>query len=144
MSLLFAHSVKTLMEKYRSTSSPFFLNLDTSVSIPIVLRNASQSIPESLSLNMVSNGTPGKFYGAEAALGLLGAIRAGGSSVLVDVDQGASPEDKKGFSHFSSRLQAGNLVSLNLFGKSLSNFENSSWLLREYKSLSFFPPAIPF
>ncbi|KIM49331.1 hypothetical protein M413DRAFT_21571 [Hebeloma cylindrosporum] len=97
----------TKMEQ--SKSSRLFLNLDTCVSIPIVLRNASQSIPESLSLNMVSNGTPGKFYGAEAALGLLGAIRAGGSSVIVDVDQDASPEDKKGFSHFSSRLQAGNL-----------------------------------
>jgi hypothetical protein len=94
---------------------------------------------------MVSNGTPGKFYGAEAALGLLGAIRAGGSSVIVDVDQGASPEDKKGFSHFSSRLQAGDLVSLNLSREPLYlNCENSSWLLREYKSLSFAPPAIPF
>lgn len=133
------------MERPRSKPSRFFLNLDTSVSIPIVLRNASQSIPESLSLNMVSNGTPGKFYGAEAALGLLGAIRAGGSSVIVDVDQGASPEDKKGFSHFSSRLQAGDLVSLNLSREPLYlNCENSSWLLREYKSLSFAPPAIPF
>lgn len=132
------------MEKPRSKSSRLFLNLDTSVSIPIVLRNASHSIPESLSLNMVSNGTPGKFYGAEAALSLLGAIRAGGNSVIVDVDQSASPEDKKGFSHFSSRLQAGNLVSLNFFGESVYlNSENSSWLLREYKSLSFAPPAIP-
>jgi hypothetical protein len=93
----------------QSKSSRLFLNLDTSVSIPIVLRNASQSISNSLSLNMGSNGTPGKFYCAEAALVLLGAIRAGGSSVIVDVDQEASPEDKEGFSSFSSRLQAGNL-----------------------------------
>jgi len=133
------------MGKLRSKSSRLFLNLDTCVSIPIVLRNASQAIPESLSLNMVSNGTPGKFYSATAALGLLQAIRAGGSSLIVDIDESASPEDKKDFSHFSSRLQAGNLVSLNLSGESLClNSENSSWLLREFKSLSFAPPPIPF
>jgi len=89
-----------------------------------------------------SNGTPGKFYCEEAALVLLGAIRAGGSSVIVDVDQEASPEDKKGFSCFSSRLQAGDLVSLNCLDELWClNPENSSWLSQEYKSLYFARPA---
>ena len=94
---------------------------------------------------MGSNGTPGKFYCAEAALVLLGAIRAGGSSVIVDVDQEATPEDKKGFSYFSSRLQAGNLVSLDFLDEPWYLIsENSSWLSQGYKSLSFARPAIPF
>jgi hypothetical protein len=93
---------------------------------------------------MGSNGTPGKFYCAEAALALLGAIRAGGSSAIVDVGPDATHEDKKSFSYFSSRLQAGNLVSLNLLDESqYLKPKNSSWLLQEYKSLSFARPAIP-
>lgn len=56
-------------------------------------------------------GTPGKFYSSDAALVLLGTVRAGGTSALATIDERATSEEQIHFEHFSSRLQAGDLVS---------------------------------
>jgi len=60
---------------------------------------------------MASKGTPGKFYRMEAALNLLGTVRAGGISASIAVDDVASGEEQEHFDRFCNRLHGGDLVS---------------------------------
>lgn len=94
----------------RTKPSRLVVNLDASVSIPILLEETIH-LPNPMSLRVGGTGIPGKFYNAEAALALLGTVRAGGASALADVDQDASDEEQTHFAHFSSRLGAGDIVS---------------------------------
>lgn len=57
-----------------------------------------------------NKGAPGKFYGKEAAVTLMGTLRAGGLSAGVIVDANATEEEKEHFKHFCFRLQIGDIV----------------------------------
>ncbi|KAK7054768.1 hypothetical protein VNI00_003231 [Paramarasmius palmivorus] len=58
-------------------SIPFFLNLDVSVTVPVVLNKSLTS--GNIKAN-TSNDPPGKFYGTNSALALLDTLRTGGPS----------------------------------------------------------------
>ena len=65
----------------------------------------------SLDVQIDSNGPSGKFYHMQAALALLGTLRANGTSAIVVVDEDGSSEDKDHFLRFSARLEGGDIVS---------------------------------
>ncbi|PPR01479.1 hypothetical protein CVT26_015102 [Gymnopilus dilepis] len=90
-----------------SPSSRLALNLDASLSIPVFL--ASSSPPDCFKTVNSTKGTPGKFYGPDGALALLGTVRAVGNSALVIIDNQATEEEKHHFELFCSRLEKGDL-----------------------------------
>jgi hypothetical protein len=47
----------------------------------------------------------------QAALALLGTLRASGTSAIVVIDEYGSSEDRDHFIHFSARLERGDIVS---------------------------------
>ncbi|KAF9535264.1 hypothetical protein CPB83DRAFT_841483 [Crepidotus variabilis] len=96
-------------ESSSSSSSRIYLNLDSSVSIPALLVNTTNTEIENLAPQMGSKETPGKFYSSEAALTLLGTVRAGGVAAQVALDENSTSEDKVHFKHFIERLQNGDL-----------------------------------
>lgn len=103
-----------MTRNHRSASSRLFLNLDASVSIPVVFVAASP--PDCFSSLTSTKGTPGKFYSTDAALTLLGTVRAVGASAFVIVDENeATNEEKAHFERFWARLENGDLVSLQFF-----------------------------
>ncbi|GLB34874.1 hypothetical protein LshimejAT787_0204390 [Lyophyllum shimeji] len=91
--------------------APFFINLDTSASIPVILADASPSPSGSPSLGcIVSNkGPPGKFYSQKSALALLDTVRTGGPSAKVVPDTYSTPDQRSQFELFHSRLSSGEL-----------------------------------
>ena len=91
--------------------SQLYLNLDSSVSIPIALLDAPGPSSNSLNVQIGSKGPSGKFYHMQAALALLGTLRASGRSAIVVVDEHGSSEDKDHFIRFSARLERGDIVS---------------------------------
>ena len=91
-------------------TSQLYLNLDSSVSIPIALLDAPGP-SSSLNVQIGSKGPSGKFYHMQAALALLGTLRASGTSAIVVVDEYGSTEDKDHFVRFSTRLEQGDIVS---------------------------------
>ena len=95
----------------RHESPSIFLNLDSAVSIPAVFVTAPSSNSAMPTLIGGSKGTPGKFYGKESALTLLGTLRASGLTAQVTVDDSATVEEREHFRHFSARLQFGDIVS---------------------------------
>jgi len=90
-------------------TSQLYLNLDSSVSIPIALLNAPGSSSNSLSVQIGGKGPSGKFYHMQAALALLETLRASGMSAIVVVDQYGPTEDKEHFIRFSERLDQGDI-----------------------------------
>jgi hypothetical protein len=106
-------------EKAASTSAPvstratFSLSLDSSVTIPIILKDVYQ-VTGSPSLDAVvtanSKGPPGKFYREEVASTLLNTLRSGGSSARVEVGENMDENHKQHFERFRGRLEAGELV----------------------------------
>lgn len=99
---------------YSVQTCPFFLSLDTSVSVPVALSNTSPSPSGAPSLDFIVSktprGPPGKFYRAQGALSLLNTLRTGGPSARVVSDANASDEQKVHFDRFCSRLNEGELV----------------------------------
>ena len=89
------------------STSQLYLNLDSSVSIPLALLESSIS----LNVQIGSKGPSGKFYHMQAALALLGTLRASGTSAIVVVDEYGSLEDRDHFLRFSARLERGDIVS---------------------------------
>jgi len=63
---------------------------------------------------MGNRGAPGKFYGKEASLTLLGTLRAGGLSANIIIDDEATMAEKEHFKLFCSRLQIGDIVSVTI------------------------------
>jgi hypothetical protein len=106
-------------EKIASTSAPvstratFSLSLDSSVTVPITLKDVYQ-ITGSPSLDAVvtanPKGPPGKFYREEVASTLLNTLRSGGSSARVEVGESMDENHKQHFERFRGRLDAGELV----------------------------------
>jgi hypothetical protein len=92
----------------------FSLNLSSSISIPIKLKDITQSASGSLSLDAVvtkcPNGPPGKFYRDQFALSLLDCLRTGGSAARISVDEAADESQKSNFERFCARLLLGELV----------------------------------
>lgn len=99
-------------------SAPFYLNLDSSITIPIVLTSPSSSIDK----GMGQGDPPGKFYQPEPALSLLNTLRTGGSSAKFEVASSATEEQKGHFVVFRSRLQSGELVRLCVHFTTFSNY----------------------
>uniref|UniRef100_A0A8H7Y5I2 DNA repair protein rhp54 n=1 Tax=Psilocybe cubensis TaxID=181762 RepID=A0A8H7Y5I2_PSICU len=122
--------------------------LDASVSIPILL-DETATLPNPMSLRVGGTGIPGKFYNPNAAITLLGTVRAGGAFALADMDQDANDEETKHFTRFSSRLGAGDIViPLHFFymlrripttsdGKTLDRLQDSTRLNKPFK-----PPTL--
>lgn len=65
----------------------------------------------SLNVQIGSKGPSGKFYHMQAALALLGTLRASGTSAIVVIDEDSSSEDRDHFLRFSARLEGGDIVS---------------------------------
>ena len=70
-------------------------------------------LKSSISLNVQfgSKGPSGKFYHMQAALALLGTLRASGTFAIAVVDEDGSSEDRDHFLRFSERLERGDIVS---------------------------------
>ncbi|KAF5380888.1 hypothetical protein D9615_004022 [Tricholomella constricta] len=94
-----------------SRSPPFFLNLDTSASIPVVLAETSPAPSGSPSLEFIvgNKGPPGKFFSQKSALALLDTVRTGGPSAKIVPDASATPDHISQFELFQSRLSSGEL-----------------------------------
>ncbi|KAF8965253.1 hypothetical protein BDZ97DRAFT_1812837 [Flammula alnicola] len=91
------------------TSSRLFLNLDTSVAIPILVADAPQSTRTLFNEKMGTKQVPGKFYRMDAALSLLATVRSAGASAVVTVCEDATTEEKGNFALFHDRLEAGDI-----------------------------------
>ncbi|KAF8163375.1 hypothetical protein B0H34DRAFT_695258 [Crassisporium funariophilum] len=85
-------------------STQLFLNLDSAVSIPILLLALPNAPSDLLSIKTGSKGPPGKFYRSETALSLLGSMRAGGTSAVVVIGEDATADERSHFMRFSKRL----------------------------------------
>jgi hypothetical protein len=100
---------------YRTSSSPFFLSLDSSVSVPVLLTAVSPSPSGAPSLDFIvektPKGPPGKFYQEQSALALLDTLRTGGPSARIVPDSSATDGQKQHFERFRTRLDTGELVS---------------------------------
>lgn len=98
------------------TSAPLlFLNLDSSVAIPISVSDAYVAKQLHLNQHKASQQVPGKFYEQEAALSLLAAVRATGQSALVTLGDTAAAGDKIQFDLFRKRLEDGDIVCALLY-----------------------------
>ncbi|KAH0583783.1 hypothetical protein H2248_009386 [Termitomyces sp. 'cryptogamus'] len=94
-------------------SSPFFININSSVSIPVILTDVAPSHPGSPSLEFIiaKRGPPGVFYSQSAALVLLDTLRTGGPSAKIGLHPSANLDHKNQFEQFRSRLSAGELYA---------------------------------
>ncbi|KAG6874219.1 hypothetical protein C0995_003765 [Termitomyces sp. Mi166 len=94
-------------------TSPFFININSSVSIPVMLTDVALSHPGSPSLEFIvaKRGPPGVFYNQKAALVLLDTLRTGGPSAKIGLHPSASSDHKSQFEQFRSRLSAGELYA---------------------------------
>jgi hypothetical protein len=96
-----------------STRPTFSLSLDSSVTVPLVLKDVYQ-ITGSPSLDAVvaanPKGPPGKFYRQEVASALLDALRPGGSSARIEISDVINENDRQHFERFRTRLEGGELV----------------------------------
>ncbi|KAI0322253.1 hypothetical protein OF83DRAFT_1095285 [Amylostereum chailletii] len=106
---------KPMDEGSSSLPSPVRLKLDTSLTIPIVVKDITPptSIPSSSLEEILSEwreGLPGKLYNEQAALSLLEAVDTGGSAARIALPDSCSEQDKEAFTSFHSRLTGGNLV----------------------------------
>ncbi|THU88410.1 hypothetical protein K435DRAFT_314458 [Dendrothele bispora CBS 962.96] len=93
--------------RFQSTSSaPFLLNLDTSVSVPVELAEISTTNASNLDsiIATSSKGPPGKFYAKEGALKVLDTLRSGGSSARIIPSGAATDQQKTDFERFFQRL----------------------------------------
>ncbi|KAJ7509989.1 hypothetical protein B0H11DRAFT_1957091 [Mycena galericulata] len=93
----------------RSESKPFFLKLDATVSLPLDLTAATQSL-DTLICDK-PNGPSGKFFMDVNARKLLDTVRTGGPSARASISENASEEQKAHFSRFRSRLDQGELFT---------------------------------
>jgi hypothetical protein len=101
---------------HRIPSTPSSLNLDSSLSIPILLTATSPSPSGSPIEFIVGQGGPsGKFYQQQAALSLLDTLRTGGPSAKIALDTNATDDQQEHFQRFHSRLQSGDLVRFQCF-----------------------------
>ncbi|PPR03632.1 hypothetical protein CVT24_007748 [Panaeolus cyanescens] len=85
------------------------LSLDSSLSIPITIHDASNSVFQNSESTFNRIATPGKFYNTSAGGKLLATVRANGACARVELAEDAADEDKKHYSLFSSRLHEGDL-----------------------------------
>jgi len=88
-----------------SRSSPFSLNLDSTVSIPVVLTHPLSSMETIVG----KRGPPGKFYNQQSAMALLDTLRTGGPSGKVVSNINPTDDQRTHFDRFCSRLNAGEL-----------------------------------
>ncbi|KAF9484733.1 hypothetical protein BDN70DRAFT_872280 [Pholiota conissans] len=114
------------MDKGLSDNSRLSLNLDTSVTVPTTMIEASQSFRKSLNAAAMKNTqVPGKFYGTEAALSLLSTVRAGGESASIFITEDAKDEEKKNFQFFLKRLEDGEIF-ISMAGTQIVVFSSSN------------------
>lgn len=95
-------------------SIPFQVNLDSSVSMPILLIDAvsSHTLPKS---TLSQRGPPGKFYYGRHAVDLLGTLRSRGSFSRAVLTQEATEINRMNFRHFKKRLLGEELVEFTFF-----------------------------
>ncbi|THU89556.1 hypothetical protein K435DRAFT_969074 [Dendrothele bispora CBS 962.96] len=89
-----------------TSSAPFLLNLDTSVSVPVELAEISTTNASNLDsiIATSSKGPPGKFYAKEGALKVLDTLRSGGSSARIIPSGAVTDQQKTDFERFFQRL----------------------------------------
>ncbi|TFK42504.1 hypothetical protein BDQ12DRAFT_732150 [Crucibulum laeve] len=98
------------------------LNLDSSVSVPVMLTDVAAASKGKI---VGGSGPPGKFYSAEHAQALISTLRTGGPSAHVQIVGHASDENKRHWEHFSARLHRGDLF-LAVAGSELLSLCSSS------------------
>ncbi|XP_006458055.1 hypothetical protein AGABI2DRAFT_115074 [Agaricus bisporus var. bisporus H97] len=101
-------------EIFDDASIPFQVNLDSSVSMPILLIDAvsSHTLPKS---TLSQRGPPGKFYYGRHAVDLLGTLRSRGSFSRAVLTQEATEISRMNFRHFKKRLLGEELVEFTFF-----------------------------
>ncbi|KAK7467215.1 hypothetical protein VKT23_004273 [Stygiomarasmius scandens] len=87
-----------------TSSAPFLLNLDISVSVPVELADSSAGTNLDAAVASSSKGPPGKFYANESALRVLDTLRSSGSSARVIPSRDATDSHKSDFERFLQRL----------------------------------------
>ncbi|KZP19547.1 hypothetical protein FIBSPDRAFT_955424 [Athelia psychrophila] len=106
----------------------FSLSLDSSVIVPIYLRDIYPEVGASSLSNVVAahpKGPPGKFYREEIASSLVEYLGPGGSSARVEVNENVDETHKEHFERFRSRLEGGELFVC-LSGEHVLAFWSSS------------------
>ncbi|CAA7271630.1 unnamed protein product [Cyclocybe aegerita] len=98
----------SIVQADKTNSSRLYLNLDASVSIPVLVHAASPDSNRS-NFEVVANGTPGKFYSTQAATNLLGTVRMAGVPARIVVDNDTSSEEKEHLRRFHQRLTGGDI-----------------------------------
>jgi hypothetical protein len=93
----------------------FLLNLDSSVSVPVVLKdvNAASSLdlpPLGTIITQTPRSPPGKFYRPESSV-ILDTLKTGGPSARLSPKEGATDVETQHFERFRQRLQSGDIVS---------------------------------
>jgi hypothetical protein len=108
----------------------FQVNLDSSVSMPIILVDtvSSPTLPKS---TLSRQGPPGKFYRGRYAVELLGTLRTKGSFARAMLSPEATEIDRSNFRHFMKRLLGEELV-----GFSSSEFSSFQVLTIFYQFLA--------
>ena len=99
----------------RSKSPPFFVKLDSSISIPVFLVDISPPNTSPFAVGSKGPNIPGKFYKLEPSLSLLDTMRTGGPSAQVVVLENVADEIKQHFERFAARLEVGDVVCLHKF-----------------------------
>lgn len=94
----------------RSQSPPFFINLDSSISIPVFLVDIWPPNTSPFAVGSKGHHVPGKFYKVEPSLSLLDTVRTGGPSAQVVVLENVADEIKQHFERFAARLEVGDVV----------------------------------
>ncbi|KAG6899740.1 hypothetical protein C0993_007269 [Termitomyces sp. T159_Od127] len=94
-------------------TAPFFININSLVSIPVILTDVAPLHPGTLSLEFIvaNRGPPGVFYKQKAALALLDTLRTGGPSAKIGLHPSANSNQKSQFEQFCYRLSAGELYA---------------------------------
>lgn len=108
-----------------SKSPPFLINLDSSISIPVLLVDISPPNTSLFAVGSKGPNVPGKFYKVERCLSLLDTMRTGGPSAQVVVLENVADETKRHFERFAARLEVGD-VFVALAGAQLLAFCSSS------------------
>ncbi|KAG6816443.1 hypothetical protein H0H87_005998 [Tephrocybe sp. NHM501043] len=130
------------MEGATSERAPFYINLDSSASIPVILTDTAPSHPSSPSLELIvaNKGPPGVFYDHKAALDLLDTLRTGGPSAKIGLHSSATDAHKAHFERFCARLCAGELslmlrrVPTTNDGKIVNRLQESTRINKPFKA----------
>jgi hypothetical protein len=115
--IILSHAAFTDMAGHSNSAKDSFpLNLDSSVSVPVILRDVNpsssfESPPLESIISNASKSPPGKFYKPESGAVLLNTLKTGGPSARLMLTETADSIAIQHFDRFQRRLQAGDIVN---------------------------------